>query len=113
MSNVDLRTGSSFESFLEEEGILEEVDAVAIKRVIAWQLKQEMDARHISKKAMAERLDTSRSQVDRLLDPANAAVHLTTITRAARVLGLRLKIAVERTPETENSDVTVREVINI
>lgn len=107
MSNVDRHTGSSFESFLEEEGILEEVDAVAIKRVIAWQLKQEMDARHISKKAMAERLDTSRSQVDRLLDPANAAVHLTTITRAARVLGLRLKVALERTSETENSDVKV------
>lgn len=107
MSNVDRHTGSSFESFLEEEGILEEVDAVAIKRVIAWQLKQEMDARHISKKAMAERLDTSRSQVDRLLDPANAAVHLTTLTRAARVLGLRLKVAVERTPETENSNVKV------
>ncbi|MGH6857314.1 MAG: Fis family transcriptional regulator [Methylocella sp.] len=107
MIKVDRHTGSSFDSFLEEEGILEEVDAVAIKRVIAWQLKREMDAQHISKKAMAERLDTSRSQVDRLLDPANAAVHLTTITRAARVLGLRLKIAVERATEADKSDVEV------
>jgi antitoxin HicB len=95
MSKIDRHTGSSFDSFLEEEGILEEVDAVAIKRIIAWQLKREMDAQHISKKAMAERLDTSRSQVDRLLDPQNAAVHLTTITRAARAVGLRLKVVVE------------------
>lgn len=95
MSKIVRNIGSSFDSFLEEEGILEEVDAVAIKRVIAWQLKQEMDARHITKKAMAQRLNTSRSQVDRLLDPDNAAVHLTTLTRAARELGLRLKVAME------------------
>jgi len=95
MSVTDRHTGSSFDSFLEEEGILEEVDAVAIKRVIAWQLKQEMDAQHISKKKMADRLHTSRTQVDRLLDPGNAAVHLTTLTRAARELGLRLKVSVE------------------
>jgi len=95
MSNTDRNTGSSFDSFLEEEGILEEVDAVAIKRVIAWQLKQEMAAQHISKKSMAQRLHTSRTQVDRLLDPDNAAVHLTTLTRAARELGLRLKVAME------------------
>ena len=92
MSNIDRNTGSSFDSFLEEEGILEEVDAVAIKRVIAWQLKQEMDEQGISKKAMAERLHTSRTQVDRLLDPANPAVHLTTLTRAARELNMRLKV---------------------
>jgi antitoxin HicB len=110
MSKVDRHTGSSFDSFLEEEGFLEEVDAFAIKRVIAWQLKQEMDAQHISKKTMAYRLDTSRSQVDRLLDPKNAAVHLTTMTRAARVLGLRLKVAVERTAETDYSDGKAPEV---
>jgi antitoxin HicB len=91
----DRHTGSSFDIFLEEEGVLEEAEAVAIKRVIAWQIKQEMDARRISKKAMAERLHTSRTQVDRLLDPQNAAVHLTTLTRAAREVGLRLSISVE------------------
>ncbi len=100
MSKVDRHTGSSFDSFLEEEGMLEEADAVAIKRVIAWQLRREMDAQHISKKAMAERLNTSRTQVDRLLNPENVAVHLTTMTRAARVLGLRLKVAVEYNTET-------------
>jgi antitoxin HicB len=103
MSKIDRHTGSSFDSFLEEEGIFEEVDAIAIKRVIAWQLKREMDAQHISKKAMAERLETSRSQVDRLLDPQNAAVHLTTITRAARVLGLRLKVEVDADSSEERA----------
>jgi antitoxin HicB len=95
MSNIDRSTGTSFDSFLEEEGILEEVDAVAIKRVIAWQLKHEMSAQHITKSAMAHRLHTSRSQVDRLLDPSNTAVHLTTLAKAAREVGLRLKMAME------------------
>lgn len=93
---VDRNTGGSFDAFLEEEGILEEVDAVAVKRVIAWQLQQEMAARHISKKALAERLNTSRTQVDRLLDPENASVNLTTITRAAREVGLRFTVSMER-----------------
>jgi antitoxin HicB len=96
---TDRNTGSSFDSFLEEEGILEEVDAVAVKRVIAWQLQQAMEARHISKKALAKRLHTSRTQVDRLLDPENAAVHLTTLTRAAREVGLSFRVSMERIPE--------------
>jgi DNA-binding Xre family transcriptional regulator len=83
-------SGSSFDSFLEEEGILEEVEAVAIKRVIAWQLSEAMKKKGITKNAMATRLKTSRSQLDRLLDPDNAAVQLKTITRAARALGKRV-----------------------
>ncbi len=86
------RSGSSFDSFLEEEGILEEVEAVAIKRVIAWQLSQAMKAARITKKAMAQRLGTSRSQLDRLLDPENGAVHLETIAKAARAVGKRLRL---------------------
>ncbi len=85
-------TGSSFDSFLEEEGIVDEVDAVAIKRVIAWQLSEAMRAGKISKKAMALRLGTSRSQLDRLLDPQNSAVHLETIAKAARAVGKRLRM---------------------
>jgi len=84
--------GSTFDSFLEEEGILEEVEAVAVKRVIAWQLAEAMKAGKISKKAMAERMGTSRSQLDRLLDPENSAVHLQTIARAARAVGKRLRL---------------------
>jgi hypothetical protein len=103
MSRANPNTGSSFDSFLEEEGILEEVDAVAVKRVIAWQLQQEMKAQHITKKAMAERLHTSRTQIDRLLDPENAAVHLTTLTRAAREVGLRFKVTMEREKDVANT----------
>lgn len=85
-------SGSSFESFLEEAGILDEVDAVAIKRVIAWQITEAMKTGQVTKKAMAERMGTSRSQLDRLLDPDNGAVHLDTIAKAARAVGKRLRI---------------------
>ena len=85
-------SGSSFDSFLEEEGILEEVEAVAIKRVIAWQLAEAMRTSKVSKKAMAERIGTSRSQLDRLLDPENGSVHLQTIAKAARAIGKRLRV---------------------
>ena len=85
-------SGSSFDSFLEEEGILEEVEAVAIKRVIAWQLSEAMRASKVSKKAMAERIGTSRSQLDRLLDPENGSVQLQTIAKAARAIGKRLRV---------------------
>jgi DNA-binding Xre family transcriptional regulator len=84
-------TGSSFDGFLEDEGILEEVEAAAIKRVIAWQLAEAMRTTGISKKSMAARMGTSRSQLDRLLDPENSAVHLQTIAKAARALGKRLR----------------------
>jgi antitoxin HicB len=91
----DRHSGSSFDDFLEEEGILEEVEAVAIKRVIAWQLAEAMRKSGTTKKAMALRLKTSRSQLDRLLDPNNPSIHLDTITRAARVLGKRVLISLK------------------
>jgi antitoxin HicB len=87
-------SGSSFDSFLEEEGIREEVEAVAIKRVLAWQLEQAMREQQKTKQAMAKQLHTSRSQLDRLLDPRNVSVTLDTITRAARALGKRVIIRV-------------------
>ena len=77
-------SGSTFDSFLEEEGIREEVEAVAIKRVLAWQLEQAMQEQQKTKQAMAKQLHTSRSQLDRLLDPQNVSVTLDTITRAAQ-----------------------------
>ena len=85
-------SGSTLDSLLEEEGILAEVEAVAVKRVIAWQLQEIMKAGGITKTAMAARLGTSRSQLDRLLDPENATVQLDTISRAARVVGKKLRI---------------------
>ena len=85
-------TGSSFDSLLQEDGLLDEVEAVAVKRVLAWKLRQAMKAQRVSKLAMARRLRTSRSQLDRLLDPANTAVSLATIARAAAALGQHLTI---------------------
>jgi antitoxin HicB len=87
-------SGSNFASFLEEQGIREEVEAVAIKRVLAWQLQQAMRKQQKTKQAMARQLRTSRSQLDRLLDPRNVSVTVDTITRAAKVLGKRLIIRV-------------------
>lgn len=87
-------SGSTFDSFLEAEGIREEVEAVAIKRVLAWQLEQAMQKQQKTKQAMAKQLHTSRSQLDRLLDPHNVSVTLDTITRAAKALGKRVIIRV-------------------
>jgi hypothetical protein len=87
-------SGSTFDSFLEQEGIREEVEAIAIKRVLAWQLSQAMREQQKTKQAMAKQLHTSRSQLDRLLDPRNVSVTLDTITRAARALGKRIIIRV-------------------
>jgi antitoxin HicB len=87
-------SGSTLDSFLEEEGIRDEVEAVAIKRVLAWQLEQAMQKQKKTKQAMAKQLHTSRSQLDRLLDPRNVSVTLGTITRAARALGKRVIIRV-------------------
>jgi antitoxin HicB len=84
--------GSSFDDFLEEEGSLVETEAVALKRVISFQLEQEMQRAGLSKTELASRMDTSRSAVDRLLDPENHAVTLRTLERAAGVLGKRLKL---------------------
>ena len=84
--------GSSFESFLEEEGLFEAVDEAAIKEVIAWQIDQGMRHRKLSKAGLARAMSTSRTQVDRLLDPANTGVALHTLYRAATVLGKRLKV---------------------
>jgi antitoxin HicB len=86
--------GSAFDSFLEEQGIREEVEAVAIKRVLAWQLERAMQEQQKTKQSMAKQLRTSRSQLDRLLDPQNTSVTLDTIARAAGALGKRVIIRV-------------------
>ncbi len=87
-------SGSSFDSFLDEEGIREEVESIAVKRVLAWQLARAMSRRQKTKQAMARELRTSRSQLDRLLDPRNVSVSLDTIVRAARVLGKRVVLRI-------------------
>lgn len=91
-------SGSTFDSFLEEYGIREEVETLALKRVLAWQLRQAMRKQQKTKQAMARDLHTSRSQLDRLLDPRNTAVSLETIARAARVLGKRVVLRITDAP---------------
>ncbi|MEA2905993.1 MAG: hypothetical protein QOI12_3380 [Alphaproteobacteria bacterium] len=85
------RIGSSFDDFLQEEGIYEEVTAAALKAVIARMLASEMKKKKLSKKHMAERMKTSRAQLDRLLDPTNESVTLATLTRAAHAVGRQLR----------------------
>jgi antitoxin HicB len=84
--------GSSFESWLDEEGIREEVTAAAIKAVIARQLAQEMKKRKITKQRMAELMKTSRAQVDRLLDPENGSATIESLQRAAHIVGRKLRM---------------------
>lgn len=84
--------GDTLESLLEETGDREVVYCRAVKEVIAWQLEEARKAGDVSKTAMAEALRSSRSQVDRILDPENVAVSLDLLARAAQVLGKRLKV---------------------
>ena len=90
MSNPHI--GSDFDDFLEKEGLLAEVEATAIKRVIAYRIQQLMEKQGLSKSAMAKQMQTSRAALDRLLDPSNSSVTLQTLERAALVLGKRLQI---------------------
>ena len=84
--------GSDFDDFLREECILAEVEAIAIKRVIAFQIQQEMKRRKITKTDMAAKMKTSRASLNKLLDPNNGAVTLQTLERAALAVGKKLKI---------------------
>lgn len=85
-------SGSNFDDFLAEEGLLEEVSARALKRLLALQLAEIMAATQISKAQLAASLHTSRTQVDRLLDPNNTAVTLASLDRLARAVGKQLRI---------------------
>jgi antitoxin HicB len=93
---TDRHTGSTFASLLEEDRILEDVEAVAIKRVIAWQISSEMKKLHITKQNLAKTMHTSRTQIDRLLDPKIGSINLTTLTRAAHAVGMRINVGLER-----------------
>ena len=84
--------GSSLDDFLEEEGVLPEFQARAIKEVIAWQLAEAMKERGLSKAALARLMHTSRAQVDRVLDPDNGNVTRETLQMAAAVVGRRVEV---------------------
>lgn len=85
-------TGSSFDDFLETEGLYTECTAIAVKRVLARQLAEEMKKQNLTKTEMARQMQTSRAQLDRLLDPEKTGVSIETITRAASVVGRQLRI---------------------
>jgi len=84
--------GSSFDDFLKGEGVYEEVTAQSIKRVLAWQLQEAMTAKGMTKREMASLMDTSRSQLDRILDPDNVKLQLDTLYKAASVLGREVRV---------------------
>lgn len=86
------KLGSSFDALMRETGDYEAVKATALKRVLAWQIGQEMKAQGVTKSALAQRMQTSRSQLDRLLDPNNDEVTLSTLARAAEALGREIKL---------------------
>ncbi|MBT5934854.1 XRE family transcriptional regulator [Sulfurimonas sp.] len=86
--------GSSFDDFLEEENILAQSDATAIKRVIAFEVEKSMEEEHITKTEMAKRMGTSRSSLTRLLDPLNNSITLATIETALAAIGKRVQIQI-------------------
>eukprot|EP01037_Dinobryon_pediforme_P021071 gene21071-21845_t len=89
----NVHRGSTLDSFLEEEGVLEEFQARAIKEVIAWQLLAAMKEQKISRSKLATMMHTSRTQVARVLDPSDGNVTLETLQRAAAVVGRRIELA--------------------
>jgi antitoxin HicB len=92
MTKKNPHIGSTFESWLDEQGIREEVTAAAIKELIADQLAAAMKEQGITKVQMAARMKTSRAQIDRLLDPRNSGATLETLMRAAKVVGRTLRL---------------------
>ncbi len=92
MTNKNRHIGSTFESWLDENGIREEVTAAAVKSVIAEQIGAAMKEQGLTKSRMAEMMHTSRAQLDRLLDPSSGSVTLETLMTAARAVGRELRL---------------------
>ena len=96
MAKHNPHTGSSFDNFLQEEGVYEEVQAKALKRALSEQLAESMEARKLGKADMARKMSTSRSQLDRVLDPDNLSVQLDTLIKAAYAVGKVVEIKIKR-----------------
>ena len=92
MADRNPRVGSTLESFLREDGTYEDAKEQAIKSVLAYKLERAMKAQNLSKAKMAERMETSRSQLDRVLDPENEGVTLHALKRAAAAVGMRIEL---------------------
>lgn len=96
MTDRNPRVGSTLESLLRKDGTYEDAKEQAIKSVLAYKLDQAMKAQNLSKAKMAERMETSRSQLDRVLDPENEGVTLQALKRAAAAVGMRIKLELRR-----------------
>ena len=94
MAKRNPHIGSNFDDFLKDEGVFEEVQAKALKRALSEQIEESMQAANISKVKMAEMMATSRSQLDRVLDPDNISVQLDTLMKAARAVGKTVEIKI-------------------
>jgi antitoxin HicB len=88
----DVEGLTTLDEFLGEQGVREAFQAIAIKEILAWQMEQAMKAQKLSRKRLAERMGTSRSQIGRLLDPTDGNVTLTTLQRAAEMLGRKVRL---------------------
>jgi antitoxin HicB len=92
-SKANLHIGSDFNEFLREEGIYDQAQAVAVKRVLAYELERNMQKAQLTKTDMAKRMGTTRAQLDRLLNPENPSTTLQTLVKAAGAVGKRVKIS--------------------
>ena len=96
MGKSNRHTGSTFDEFLKGEGIFDEVQARALKRALTEQLEESMQVANLTKLEMARKMATSRSQLDRVLDPENVSVQLDTLIKAARAVGQEVEIRIKR-----------------
>lgn len=103
MAKRNPHTGSNFDDFLKEEGIYEEVQAKALKRAVAEQLEESMESSKLTKISMAQKMETSRSQLDRVLDPNNLSVQLDTLIKAARAVGKTVEIRLKRMQKKQHA----------
>ena len=85
--------GSNFDDFLKEENIFDEAEAIAIKRLLAHQVQEELKKKHLTKLKMAKQMHTSRSSLDRLLDPTNTSITLKTLVKIAHALGGKIELS--------------------
>ena len=95
-SKSNPHTGGNFDDFLQEEGIFEQTQARALKRALSEQLDEAMQSGKLSKVTMAQRMATSRSQLDRVLDPSNLSIQLDTLIKAASAVGRTVEIRLKR-----------------
>ena len=98
MAKSNPHTGSNFDDFLKQEGIYDEVQARELKRALAEQIAESMKAASLTKSAMASKMSTSRSQLDRVLDPDNLSIQLDTLIKAARAVGEAVEIKIRKAP---------------